>query len=99
MLGAGPGPCLPVLPQVQGEGVPLGLQDITHTLWVQALSQENGGVQGEGSGPGHTHLKPGGEGSSAGQGCSPRPGNPSLKGSQRTWGLLSIRLVKDAGMY
>lgn len=46
--GAGPGLCLPVPPQVQGEGVPSGLQDITHTLWVQALSQEKGGVQDEG---------------------------------------------------
>lgn len=41
MLGAGLGPCSPVLPKVQGEGVPWGTKDVTHTLWVQALSQEN----------------------------------------------------------
>lgn len=52
-----------------------------------------------GSGPGHTHFKPGGEGELGWAGVQPKAGNPSLKGSQRTWGLLSIKLVKDAGMY
>ena len=49
----------PVLPKVQGEGVPSGPQDIAHTVWVQALGRGQGGVQGEAL-PGRAHLKPGG---------------------------------------
>ena len=37
---AGLGPCSPVLPKVQGEGVPSGPQDVAHTLRIQALSRE-----------------------------------------------------------
>ena len=57
--GWGKGGCSPVLPKVQGEGVPSGPQDVAHSLWVQALGRGQGGVQGEAL-PGHAHLKPGG---------------------------------------
>ena len=35
-------PCSPVLPKVHSEGVPSGLQDIAHALWVLALSRGRG---------------------------------------------------------
>lgn len=86
----------PVLPKVQGEGVPSGPQDVADTLWVQALGRGQGGVQGEAL-PSHAHLKPGGAAGAwavprawGRRAAPPRPG-PQASGrgqrpSQATWG-------------